>query len=111
MEYLNANICALATPAGVGAIAIIRLSGEDTPNIIGKIFTPVGGKAPLPYKMQFGAIKDGERLIDECLVVTFKAPHSYTGENGAEIYCHGSSYIINEIIKLLLSKEIGRAHV
>ena len=104
MEYLNANICALATPAGVGAIAIIRLSGEDTPNIIGKIFTPVGGKAPLPYKMQFGAIKDGERLIDECLVVTFKAPHSYTGENGAEIYCHGSSYIINEIIKLLLSK-------
>lgn len=104
MEYLNANICALATPAGVGAIAIIRLSGEDTPNIIGKIFTPVGGKAPLPYKMQFGAIKDGERLIDECLVVTFKAPHSYTGENGAEIYCHGSSFIINEIIKLLLSK-------
>ena len=104
MEYLNANICALATPAGVGAIAIIRLSGEDTPNIIGNIFTPVGGKAPLPYKMQFGAIKDGERLIDECLVVTFKAPHSYTGENGAEIYCHGSSYIINEIIKLLLSK-------
>ena len=104
MEYLNPNICALATPAGVGAIAIIRLSGEDTPNIIGKIFTPVGGKAPLPYKMQFGAIKDGERLIDECLVVTFKAPHSYTGENGAEIYCHGSSYIINEIIKLLLSK-------
>ncbi|MBO7305252.1 MAG: tRNA uridine-5-carboxymethylaminomethyl(34) synthesis GTPase MnmE [Bacteroidales bacterium] len=104
MEYLNANICALATPAGVGAIAIIRLSGVDTPNIIGKIFTPVGGKAPLPYKMQFGAIKDGERLIDECLVVTFKAPHSYTGENGAEIYCHGSSYIINEIIKLLLSK-------
>lgn len=104
MEYLNANICALATPAGVGAIAIIRLSGEDTPNIIGKIFTPVGGKAPLPYKMQFGAIKDGERLIDECLVVTFKAPHSYTGENCAEIYCHGSSYIINEIIKLLLSK-------
>ncbi|MBQ1218971.1 MAG: tRNA uridine-5-carboxymethylaminomethyl(34) synthesis GTPase MnmE [Bacteroidales bacterium] len=104
MEYLNANICALATPAGVGAIAIIRLSGEDTPNIIRKIFTPVGGKAPLPYKMQFGAIKDGERLIDECLVVTFKAPHSYTGENGAEIYCHGSSYIINEIIKLLLSK-------
>lgn len=104
MEYLNANICALATPAGVGAIAIIRLSGEDTPNIVGKIFTPFGGKAPLPYKMQFGAIKDGERLIDECLVVTFKAPHSYTGENGAEIYCHGSSYIINEIIKLLLSK-------
>ena len=57
MEYLNKNICALATPQGQGAIAVIRLSGEDTPEIVGKIFTPAGGKAPLPYKMQFGAIK------------------------------------------------------
>ena len=102
MEYLNTNICALATPQGQGAIAVIRLSGEDTPEIVGKIFTPAGGKAPLPYKMQFGAIKDGERLIDECLVVTFRGPHSYTGENSAEIYCHGSQYIVQEILKLLL---------
>ena len=102
MEYLNTNICALSTPQGQGAIAVIRLSGEDTPEIVGKIFTPVGGKAPLPYKMQFGAIKDGERLIDECLVVTFRGPHSYTGENSAEIYCHGSQYIVQEILKLLL---------
>ena len=102
MEYLNTNICALATPQGQGAITVIRLSGEDTPEIVGKIFTSVGGKAPLPYKMQFGAIKDGERLIDECLVVTFRAPHSYTGENSAEIYCHGSQYIVQEILKLLL---------
>ncbi len=104
MEYSNTNICALATPPGVGAIAIVRLSGVDTPDIISQIFTPVSGKKPLPYQMQFGAVKDGERLIDECLVVTFKAPHSYTGENGAEIYCHGSSYIVSEIIKLLISK-------
>ena len=102
MEYLNTNICALSTPQGQGAIAVIRLSGEDTPEIVGKIFTPAGGKAPLPYKMQFGAIKDGERLIDECLVVTFRGPHSYTGENSAEIYCHGSQYIVQEILKLLL---------
>ena len=102
MEYLNTNICALSTPQGQGAIAVIRLSGEDTPEIVGKIFTPAGGKAPLPYKMQFGAIKDGDRLIDECLVVTFRAPHSYTGENSAEIYCHGSQYIVQEILKLLL---------
>ena len=102
MEYLNTNICALSTPQGQGAIAVIRLSGEDTPEIVGKIFTSVGGKAPLPYKMQFGAIKDGERLIDECLVVTFRGPHSYTGENSAEIYCHGSQYIVQEILKLLL---------
>lgn len=102
MEYLNTNICALSTPQGQGAIAVIRLSGEDTPEIVGKIFTSVGGMAPLPYKMQFGAIKDGERLIDECLVVTFRGPHSYTGENSAEIYCHGSQYIVQEILKLLL---------
>lgn len=109
MEYLNKNICALATPQGQGAIAVIRLSGEDTPEIVGKIFTPAGGKAPLPYKMQFGAIKDGERLIDECLVVTFKGPHSYTGENSAEIYCHGSQYIVQEIIKLLLANGVKMA--
>ena len=109
MEYLNKNICALATPQGQGAIAVIMLSGEDTPEIVGKIFVPAGGKAPLPYKMQFGAIKDGERLIDECLVVTFKGPHSYTGENSAEIYCHGSQYIVQEIIKLLLANGVKMA--
>ena len=109
MEYLNTNICALSTPQGSGAIAVIRLSGENTPEIVGKIFTPVSGKAPLPYKMQFGAIKDGERLIDECLVVTFKAPHSYTGENSAEIYCHGSQYIVQEILKLLLNNGVKMA--
>ena len=109
MEFLNRNICALATPAGMGAIAIIRLSGEETPEIVGKIFAPVGGKAPLPYTMRFGAIKDGERLIDECMVVTFQGPHSYTGENSAEIYCHGSQYIVQEILKLLLEHGVKMA--
>ena len=106
---MNRNICALATPAGQGAIAVIRLSGEDTPQIVGKIFTAAGGKEPLPYKMQFGAVKDGDRLIDECLVVTFKGPHSYTGENSAEIYCHGSQYIVQEIIKRLLANGVKMA--
>lgn len=109
MDFLNRNICALATPAGQGAIAIIRLSGEDTPEIVGKIFEAAGGKAPLPYTMRFGAIKDGERLIDECLLVTFQGPHSYTGENSAEIYCHGSQYIVQEIIKLLLGLGVKMA--
>lgn len=109
MEFLNRNICALATPAGMGAIAIIRLSGEETPEIIGKIFAPAGGKAPLPYTMRFGAIKDGDRLIDECMVVTFQGPHSYTGENSAEIYCHGSQYIVQEILKLLLEHGVKMA--
>ena len=106
---MNRNICALATPAGMGAIAIIRLSGEETLEIVGKIFAPAGGKAPLPYTMRFGAIKDGERLIDECMVVTFQGPHSYTGENSAEIYCHGSQYIVQEILKLLLEHGVKMA--
>ena len=109
MEYINTNICALATPGGQGAIAVIRLSGEDTPEIIGKIFTPKGKKAPLPYMMRYGAIKDGDRLIDECMVATFHAPHSYTGENSAEIYCHGSQYIVQEILKLLLANGVKMA--
>ncbi len=109
MEYINTNICALATPGGQGAIAVIRLSGEDTPEIIGKIFTPKGKKAPLPYMMRYGAIKDGDRLIDECMVATFQAPHSYTGENSAEIYCHGSQYIVQEILKLLLANGVKMA--
>lgn len=109
MEYINTNICALATPGGQGAIAVIRLSGEDTPEIIGKIFTPKGKKAPLPYMMRYGDIKEGDRLIDECMVATFQAPHSYTGENSAEIYCHGSQYIVQEILKLLLANGVKMA--
>ncbi len=109
MNYINTNICALSTPQGSGAIAIIRLSGEDTIDVIGKIFTPAGGKEAKPYLMRYGSIKDGDRLIDECMVATFNAPHSYTGENSAEIYCHGSSYIIQEILKLLLSHGVRLA--
>ena len=109
MEYINTNICALSTPQGQGAIAVIRLSGEDTPEIVGKIFTPKGKKAPLPYMMRYGAIKDGDRLIDECMVATFQGPHSYTGENSAEIYCHGSQYIVQEVLKLLLANGVKMA--
>lgn len=109
MEHFNTNICALSTPQGVGAIAIIRMSGNDTIDVIDKIFIPSGGKQAQPYLMRFGSIKDGGRLIDECLVATFNAPHSYTGENSAEIYCHGSSYIVKEIMALLFSYGIKLA--
>ncbi len=103
MEFLNDTICALSTPQGAGAIAVIRISGKEALQVIEKIFTPVGGKQALPYLMRYGSVKDGGRLIDECLVATFNAPHSYTGENSAEIYCHGSSYIVKEILELLVS--------
>ena len=109
MDFINTNICALSTPQGSGAIAIIRISGKDTLEVVSKIFTPKGKKNAQPYLMRFGAIKDGERLIDECLVATFNGPHSYTGEDSAEIYCHGSSYIVQEILKLLLSHGVKMA--
>lgn len=114
MEYSNTNICALATPQGSGAIGIIRLSGNDTIDIVDTIFVPVSNTTSSPiqlkdtqsYRMRFGSILQGDKLLDEVLVSIFRAPHSYTGENGVEIYCHGSNYIIQEIIMLLLSKGI-----
>ncbi|MEF9930870.1 MAG: tRNA uridine-5-carboxymethylaminomethyl(34) synthesis GTPase MnmE, partial [Bacteroidales bacterium] len=115
MEYSNTNICALATPQGTGAIGIIRLSGKDTIDIVDSVFvpvfkennpTPIKLKVTPAYKMRFGSIFKNEALLDEVLVTVFRAPHSYTGENAVEIYCHGSNYIINEILKLLLSKGI-----
>lgn len=117
MEYSNTNICALATPQGAGAIAIIRLSGNDTIDIVDSIFVPVaqGNSSPIPlkdteaYKMRFGSIYKDDLLLDEVLVAVFRAPHSYTGENSVEIYCHGSNYIIQQIIMLLLSKGIKMA--
>ena len=90
MEHINANICALATPQGSGAIGVIRLSGPDVISIVDKIFVPSGrNKVSLndtpAYKMRFGSIYDGAKLLDEALVALFRAPHSYTGENSVEI--------------------------
>lgn len=115
----NTNICALATPQGAGAIGIIRLSGPEVIEIVNKVFvpasTPNGKKKPLSltktpaYKMRFGSIYNGNQLLDEVLVAVFRAPHSYTGENSVEIYCHGSSYIIQQIMMLLMSNGVKMA--
>ena len=112
MEYNNTNICALATGSGAGAIGIIRLSGNDTIDIVDSVFVPVvieGKKAKSlketsANKMRFGSIYKGDKMLDEVMVCTFKAPHSYTGENSVEVYCHGSNYILQEVLKLLISK-------
>ncbi len=114
MEHINKNICALATPQGSGAIGVIRLSGPDVISVVDKIFVPGGkSKASLAdtpaYKMRFGSIYDGERLLDEVLVSVFHAPHSYTGENSVEISCHGSSYILQQVMLLLLKCGIKMA--
>lgn len=100
------TICAISTAQG-GAIGCIRISGSEAINVVNKIFTPINKKKKLeevkPYSIVFGKIFSGEEVIDEVLVSIFKAPHSYTGENSVEIACHGSSYIMQEIMRLLIS--------
>ena len=101
-------ICALATPAG-GAIGIIRLSGAQAIEITDKIFTPANGKSLVdakPNTLHYGEVKDKEgNTIDDALVSVFKAPHSYTGENSTEISCHGSRYILQQVLQRLI--EVG----
>ena len=101
----NDSIIALATPSGIGAISVIRISGEDAINIVSKKFNSISGKKLKNQKthtIHLGHIIENNRIIDEVLVSVFKNPSSYTGENIVEISCHGSSYIQQEIIQLFL---------
>lgn len=99
------TICAIATAQG-GAIGSIRVSGADAIRITSRIFTPAKSGKTLadckPYTLTFGKIHDGEEIIDEVLVSLFRAPHSYTGEDSTEITCHGSSYILQQVLQLLI---------
>ena len=102
------TICAIATGRG-GAIGIIRVSGPQAVEITDKIFTPAGKKdKPLacsaPYTITFGSITNAEgETVDEVLVSLFRAPHSYTGEDSTEISCHGSAYILQQVMQLLIA--------
>ena len=103
----QSTICAISTPPGIGGIAVIRLSGKEAVPIAEKIFqSPVSEKRLLDQRantLHFGAIKSGVDLIDEVVVSLFKAPHSFTGEDIVEISCHGSVYIQQMILQLLIS--------
>ena len=94
------TICALATAPG-GALGIIRISGPQTLEILSRIFSTHLTKEQ-PNTIHYGHIKDGTEIIDEVLVSIFRAPHSYTGEDSAEISCHGSRYILNKVLELLI---------
>lgn len=101
----NDTIIALATPAGVGAISVIRLSGEEAITIASQFFTSVRGKhleKQKSHTIHLGHITENGKVLDQVLVSIFKNPHSYTGENVVEISCHGSSFIQQEIIQLFL---------
>ena len=98
-------ICSLATQPG-GAIGVIRVSGEKAIEVSDKVFHGVRGKYLTDAKgntLHYGEILDKEgKTIDDVLVSVFRAPHSYTGENSTEISCHGSAYILNQVVKALI---------
>ena len=97
---MNETICALATAPG-GALGIIRISGPQSLEILSRIFTKDLSTAQ-PNTIHYGHIRNGDEVIDDVLVSVFRAPHSYTGEDSAEISCHGSRYILSKVIELLI---------
>ena len=102
------TIVALATPSGAGAIAIIRVSGHEAIKIVNGCFKSIKKDKELAqqetHTLHLGHIVDGDKYIDEVLVSLFKGTNSYTGEPTVEISCHGSPYIQQEIIQLMLRK-------
>ncbi len=109
-QSLNDTIAAIATPMGEGGISVIRISGKDAFSIASKIFfkhkessVTLRTEDLHSHTVHFGYIIDNEKLIDECLLTIFKAPHSYTGEDVIELSCHGGSYIARSILSLTLS--------
>jgi tRNA modification GTPase len=101
------TIVALATPSGAGAIAVIRISGVEAFPIGASVFQSVSGKELSKQKthtVHLGHVVDGNKVLDQVLVTLFKGPNSYTGEDTVEISCHGSAFIQQQIIQLLLRK-------
>ena len=101
------TIVALATPSGAGAIAIIRLSGKEAITIAAQVFESVSGKditSQKTHTIHLGHIVDDTKVLDQVLLSIFKGPNSYTGEHVVEISCHGSVFIQQQIIQLLLRK-------
>ncbi|WP_316809091.1 tRNA uridine-5-carboxymethylaminomethyl(34) synthesis GTPase MnmE [Pedobacter agri] len=98
------TIIALSTPSGSGAIGVIRLSGPDAISLTNSVFAGKDLEKQASHTLHFGLVKDGNQIVDEVVAGLFVAPKSYTKENVVEISCHGSNYIIQQIINLLISK-------
>lgn len=103
MNFDSSTICAISTAAGVGAIAVIRVSGEKAFPVVGQLFKREAQFMDAkPNQAKYGEIYAENRLIDQVIFVKFFAPHSYTGEDMVEISCHGSLYVQKKIVELLL---------
>ena len=98
------TIVALATPPGVSALAILRVSGNQAIELTNRIFKGKDLTKQKTHTLHFGKIAKGEEIIDEVLISVFVAPRSFTGENLVEISCHGSNYIVAKILKTLVEE-------
>jgi tRNA modification GTPase len=100
----TSTICAPATAPGIGAISVIRVSGAEALNLVTAVFKGHKLNEVPSHTVHFGKITDGEKVIDEVLATVFVAPASYTGEHTVEISCHGSTFIQQRILELLVRK-------
>lgn len=104
----NDAICAIATASGMGAIAVVRLSGQRCHEIALSIFKSrtrnLDKSSIVPNKAYFGDLVDGTDVVDEAIVTFFASPHSYTGEDSVEISCHGSVYIQQKVLEILIAR-------
>jgi tRNA modification GTPase len=98
------TILALATAPGTAAIAVIRVSGKDAITLVKGVFQGKDLTQQPTHTLHLGNLRDGDRVVDEVLVSLFREPHSYTRENAVEISCHGSSVVVQQVIKLLLNQ-------
>ena len=102
---INSTVCAIATPAAVGGISVVRISGERAVEVAEKVFKPASGK-PISdmkgYTAAYGKIYDGGERLDDGVLLVFKAPHSYTGEDVCEISCHGGIYVTRRVLTACL---------
>lgn len=100
------TIAAISTPNAMGGIAVIRISGEDAVGVAERIFSPFGQKKVADmegYTCAYGIAHDGDERLDDCILTVFRAPHSYTGEDIAELSCHGGLYVTKKILRAALA--------
>lgn len=106
------TIAAIATPAGDGALGVIRISGDEAIDIADKVFAAFSGN-PLSslkgYSAAYGEIKDGETVLDDAVALVFRAPHSFTGENTVEFSVHGGSIMLRSVLRLILKNGAAMA--
>lgn len=104
--YREDTIAAIATPGSGSGIGVIRISGENAIEVADKIFQPKNRNKRLPeqptYTIHYGNIVDGDKLLDEVIVLLMRGPHSYTAEDTVEIDCHGGTFVMRKILELVI---------